>query len=394
MRSFNIIHTFKSTIEVEVEGYFVERYINLCRSGNIEIWDIKQLTVGKIRFITYAKNLKKMKNIIKKSRCKLKIVKKNGIYFKLFKYRKRRVAMYIFLGILLALYIFTKFIWCIKINGNLSISQAEIMNTLKEYGVYPGAFYKTLDKGKIADALRAKYYNIAWVGVEINGINLELEIIEKNINSLKEEQAEVGNIVANRKATVTNIVAINGTPLFKKGEIVNAGDILIEGKIYYTNKEPIEVHASGMVKGIVVYEYAKEYDYEEKLKEYTNNKKMGISFYINEKEFEINYLPKGYIYDITKHEKKIKLFGNVLGVSFNQYQEYTQNTLKHTREEIINIAKLDFNKFITETLGEGAVMSLVDKMENIEETETGIKYTVKYYCEEDIGEFVKKGNEN
>lgn len=373
MKLFNNIRVFKSTIEVEIEGYFVERYINLCRSSNIEIWDIKQLTAGKIRFTSYAKNLKKMKSIVRKSKCRLKVLKKNGIYFKLFKYRKRRIAMYIFVGLCVGIYVFSKFIWKVNVEGNTNISDTEIFNTLKEFGIHPGLFNKNLDKGKISDILRAKYYNIAWVGVEVNGINLDIEIIEKNINNLKEQQEEVGNIVATKSATISSIIATNGTALLKKGETVTQGETLIEGKIYYTNKEPIEVHASGVVRGIVAYDYTKEYIFKETKKIYTDKVKRGFSIYINNKEFEINYLPKDYIYDKLISKKKIKIFGNILGFSFNKYVEYEERQVSYTREELIENAKKDFHSFITEFCTLQDSRKVIDKLENIEEVQKRYK---------------------
>lgn len=373
MNLFNNIHVFKSTIDVEIEGYFVERYINLCRSSNIEIWDIKQLTVGKIRFTSYAKNLKKMKSIVRKSKCRLKVLKKNGIYFKLFKYRKRRIAMYIFVVLCVGIYVFPKFIWKVNVAGNTNISDAEIFNTLKECGIHPGLFNKNLDKGKISDVLRAKYYNIAWVGVDVDGINLDIEIIEKNINNLKEKQEEVGNIVATKSATVSSIIATNGTALLKKGETVTRGDTLIEGKIYYTNKEPIEVHASGVVRGIVAYDYTKEYIFKETKKMYTDKVKKGFSIYINNKEFEINYLPKDYIYDKLISKKKIKIFGNILGFSFNKYVEYEERQFSYTQEELIENAKKDFHSFITEVCALQDSRKVIDKLENIEEVQNRYK---------------------
>ena len=373
MKLFNNIRVFKSTIEVEIEGYFVERYINLCRSSNIEIWDIKQLTAGKIRFTSYAKNLKKMKSIVRKSKCRLKVLKKNGIYFKLFKYRKRRIAMYIFVGLCVGIYVFSKFIWKVNVAGNTNISDTEIFNTLKEFGIHPGLFNKNLDKGKISDILRAKYYNIAWVGVEVNGINLDIEIIEKNINNLKEQQEEVGNIVATKSATISSIIATNGTALLKKGETVTQGETLIEGKIYYTNKEPIEVHASGVVRGIVAYDYTKEYIFKETKKIYTDKVKRGFSIYINNKEFEINYLPKDYIYDKLISKKKIKIFGNILGFSFNKYVEYEERQVSYTREELIENAKKDFHSFITEFCTSQDSRKVIDKLENLEEVQKRYK---------------------
>lgn len=373
MKLFNNIRVFKSTIEVEIEGYFVERYINLCRSSNIEIWDIKQLAAGKIIFTSYAKNLKKMKNIVRKSKCRLKVLNKNGIYFKLSKYRKRRIAMYIFVGLCVWIYVFSKFIWKVNVAGNTNISYSEICNTLKEFGIHPGLFNKNLDKGKISDILRAKYYNIAWVGVEVNGINLDIEIIEKNINNLKEQQEEVGNVVATKSATISSIIATNGTALLKKGETVTQGETLIEGKIYYKNKEPKEVHASGVVRGIVAYDYTKEYIFKETKKTYTDKVKRGFSIYINNKEFEINYLPKDYIYDKLISKKKIKIFGNILGFSFNKYVEYEERQVSYTREELIENAKKDFHSFITEFCTLQDSRKVIDKLENLEEVQKRYK---------------------
>ena len=40
----------KGTIIVEVEGFFVERFLNICKSKNIEINDIKYVNNGIIVF--------------------------------------------------------------------------------------------------------------------------------------------------------------------------------------------------------------------------------------------------------------------------------------------------------------------------------------------------------
>ena len=200
--------------------------------------------------------------------------------------------------------------------------------------------------------------------------------------------------MSKKNATITNIIATNGTCMFKKGEMVNEGDVLIEGKMYYTSKEPVMVHASGMVKGIVVYDYEKEYDFEKITKEYTKNKKRGISFYINDREIEIKYLPKKYIYDKLISDKRINLFGNIFGISYNEYIEYIENKISYTYDELEGIAKSDFENFLVEFLKEDTSRSVVDKLENIQKLDYGIKYSVKYYCEENIGEFKKIQNEN
>ena len=35
---------------VQIEGFFTERFINLCRINNIKIWNIKNIVKGVVRF--------------------------------------------------------------------------------------------------------------------------------------------------------------------------------------------------------------------------------------------------------------------------------------------------------------------------------------------------------
>jgi len=100
MNVSNINTYIKAVVEVEAQGFFVERLINLCRINNIKIWNITYINQGTIRFKISPKEFKKLKPFIKKSKCKIKIVKKKGIYFDMFRYRKRKLAIYLMLVIL------------------------------------------------------------------------------------------------------------------------------------------------------------------------------------------------------------------------------------------------------------------------------------------------------
>ena len=52
MKVSKIFTYFKATINVEVEGFFIERFINLCKINNINIWDITYVNSGRIKFST------------------------------------------------------------------------------------------------------------------------------------------------------------------------------------------------------------------------------------------------------------------------------------------------------------------------------------------------------
>ena len=95
------IQNITGIIIVQIEGFFTERFINLCRINNIKIWDIRNIVKGVIRFKMQISDFKKLRSIAKKTKCKVSIKEKKGLYFTLFKYRKRKLVFVLFFLILL-----------------------------------------------------------------------------------------------------------------------------------------------------------------------------------------------------------------------------------------------------------------------------------------------------
>ena len=78
-------------VKIFVEGYYIERFINICKNEKIVIWNLKRdknirlyLNVGK-------KEFKKICKIAKKTKCSVKIKNKKGLPFLLYKYKKRKI---------------------------------------------------------------------------------------------------------------------------------------------------------------------------------------------------------------------------------------------------------------------------------------------------------------
>lgn len=384
------INTYiKALLEIEAEGYFVERLINLCKINNIKIWDIEYINNGKITFKMSSKEFKKLKPYIKKSRCKVRIKSKKGIYFDLFRYRKRRLVIYMTAILLILFLAFSSFIWKIEITGNEKIAVEKIQELINQSGVHTGKAKYFISKGKLADYIRANLYEVAWVGVDINGTTLSVTIKEKIISD-EEDKTIPGNIVATKSAVITKIIAENGTAAYKTGSYINKGEVAIKGVIESEYLEPTVVHASGILKGLIQYEFTKEYKYNEQIKEYTGKSRFGVGTAINNKEFVIKYLPKEFKYDITNSAKKIRVFGVNISFIFNTYEEYILKDIVNTKDILIKRGEQDTNLFLNK------ILTTDSKVENknveIIETKEGIIYKVTLSVEENIGEFVKTGD--
>lgn len=384
------INTYlKSLIEVEAEGYFVERLINLCRFNNIKIWDIEYIDNGKIKFKMSSKEFKKLKPYIKKSKCKVKIKSKNGIYFNFFRYRKRRIIIYLTILLLISFLVFSNFIWNIEIIGNKKIKKEIVEQLIEESGVHIGKAKHFISKGKVADYIRANLYEAAWIGVDIDGTTIRVTVKEKKISS-EEDKTINGNIVANKSAVITKIIAENGTALYKTGSYINKGEVAIKGVIESKFLQPEYVHASGILRGRVEYKFVKEYKYKEQIKEFVDKSRYGAGVKINNKEFIIKYLPKEFKYDINNRYKKISVFGVDISFVFNTYEAYILKDIVNTKDTLIKRGEQDVNLFLSDILM--ADSKLENKEVEIVEAKDGIIYKATLSVDENIGEFVKTGD--
>lgn len=395
MKITNNMRNLAGTITVQIEGFFTERFINLCRINNIKIWEIRNIVKGVIRFKMNISDFKKLRSITKKTKCKVSIKEKKGIYFTLFKYRKRKI-MFIFLFLIIFFSIaFSTFVWSIDIVGNERIDKNVIMSELKESGLYVGKSKIGLDKKEVVNELRAKDNELSWVGIEVDGTRAIIKIVEKTRMDEKDiQQTNIGDIKATKSGVITKLVSENGTSKFKVLDYVNKGDVLIEGNVYDRNNEVIgEVSAKGYAMVDNIYTFEKEYMYKIYNKEYTNKKRTTFGITINSKENMINYLNKSKKYDITKKSKNFKLFGNIISFDMYTCKEYNEVEIIRTKEQIEESAKKEMEEYLNlEILNDCINPTVTDTTESISDIQDGIKIKMEYVVNEQIGEFVERGN--
>lgn len=389
MKISNVGKNIKSVVEVNINGFFVERLINLLKQNGIDIWDIKYLNVGEVKFKISSKDFKNIKPYIKKSKCKIKIISKRGIYFEMFRYRKRRAVIYLTCTFLIIYLLFSNFIWKINIVGNDRIGKDVIMSLLSECKVKIGTYKGKISKGKVSDYIRAKLYDAAWIGIEIKGTTIEIKVEEKIISS-EEDKTVIGDIVAKKDAIITKIVADNGTAKYLTGSYVEKGSILIEGKMYSELIGESRVHASGVVRGEVEYIFEKEYKLKNTIKEKTGKSRFGTGVGINNKEFILKCLPKKYKYDITSKVRMFRFLGVNISLIFNTYEEYILKDIVNTKESLIIQGEQQSNLFLNQILTNDSKVK--DNNVQIIDTKDGIKYKLTVIVEENIGEFLKTGD--
>jgi similar to stage IV sporulation protein len=378
-------------LTIEIQGFFTERFINLCKINNIKIWDIRNIVSGVVRFNIHISNFKKLRSIVKKTKCKVTIKQKKGIYFKLFRYRKRKVLGYLIIALILIFMLSTCFIWKINISGNSRISRDLIQEKLKESGIYVGRFKIGMNKIEILKDVRSALPDITWIGIEFRGTDAEIKVVEKVILEDKDKQDDrIGDVISTCDGIITRIIAENGTAILKEGSYVQNGNILIEGKIYSKVLGENLVHAKGIVRINTEYIFEKEYKFINIVKEDKGKDKHSIGFSVNSKEIFINYLNSKKKYDKIKASKSFNIFGKNISFDWYTFSEYIEKEVTSTKDDILTNADIDSQAYINEIIKGTDNGNLIDEKEEIVEKTESIIYKKTFTVNERIGKFVER----
>ena len=375
-------------VKVEIEGYYIERFINICTNNKILIWNLKRENDVKVYLNIGINDFKKITKVGKKTNCKIKILKKKGIPFILHKYKKRKIFGIFLILVLLSTFVSSEYVWNIKISVKDNLEIENIEQDIETLGIKRGVKKDKIDTNKIMNELRIKRDDIAWVGIDVEGTSVKINIVKSEKIPDIVNNSDYCNIIASKSGTIKKITAQNGTAVVNVGDSVQKGDILIAGYMEGKYTEPRLVHSLGKVEAIISYQKAKNINFKQEEYKYTGKE---------EKKYEIdlcNYKIKLYKnkskyerYTEEKEEKNLKLSKNLyLPISIVKItnKEQTKEEKIYGLDEAIKIATDEATQEIEEKIENKN--NIEDKRVDVNENETGVTVTVTYDILEDIGE--------
>lgn len=374
-------------LKIIVEGYYIERFINICRNKKLMMWNIKKSNDIKMELNIEIKDFKEICKIAKETHCRIRIKSKKGFPFILNKYKKRKIFA-IFLVVIIFLIMFSSnFIWNIEIIEENDEEIENIMQDINEAGLKIGMTKSEVNTKEIINQVRLNRDDIAWIGIELKGTNAIVKIVKSSEKPEIIDEDEYCNIVSDKTGVITKINAQDGTANVKVGDTVSAGDVLINGWMEGKYTGVRYVHAKGEIQAKVWYTKHKTIQYNTTERQNTGNSKTSYGIKIN--NFKIN-LPKGVsnfeIYDTIETENKIKLFSNfylpisIIKTTENEVKEVQKTyTVDEAKNLGIQELKAELEKEIENK------DNIVNKNINTYENENSIDIYVTYEVLENIG---------
>lgn len=378
---------FTGFVNIHVEGYFIERFINMSRIQKIYLWDIEKKNDIYLTANIGIRDFKKLKKIAKKTKCKVGIDRKKGVPFFLHRYKKRKIFLIMMCLIILSLLILSRFVWNIeiKITGD-TLQEEEILKSLNENGLFIGENKSSIDVKEIINNIRLARADIAWIGIELKGTNAIVEVVEAEEKPEIVNQDEYCNIVSDKEGKIVKINANTGTAMVKPGDVVKEGTLLIagwmEGK--YTGNR--FVRATGEIEASVWYTEKATVDFKETKVEKTGN--MEKKYAININNFRINLykrLSNFEKYDTIEEYKKLQLFSDFylpFGLTKITNKEYNEKEIILQKEDAKNQAVSLAEEKINEQIKDKS--KILNKQIKVNNTDEYIEVEVVYEVLETI----------
>ena len=368
-------------VRITVEGYYIERFINICTTSKILIWNLKREKGVRLYLNIGIKDFFEAVKIAKKLKCKVKITQKRGIPFLVHKYKKRKIFVITLLVVTILIGISTKYVWNINIQIDSNMEMIGIEEDVKEAGLNVGMKKEKINVQEIANKIRLKRNDISWIGIELKGTNAIVRVVKAKEAPEIVDEKEYSNIIAKKSGVITKIIAQNGTAMVNIGDEVEENQILIAGQMEGKYTGIRNVHSLGEVEAIV------KYSKTEKIPLKTMKKETKYKLKIS--NFRINFyktLSKFEIYDTIETEKKFKIFSNLyLPISItkitNQEQEKIEKS--YTKEDAIQIGTTKLEKIIEDEIGTNK--NIIDKKVDVIEIDNYIEVNVTYEIIENIG---------
>lgn len=316
-------------VVIVVEGKQIEKFINMTVSRGYNLWDISQPRENVLTARVDVSVYPRLRHIARTCRCKMKISRKRGLPFTAVKMRKRKMLFAGAVIFFLALYVLSSFIWSVEVTSSRelrTITEQQVLDAAARYGIKRGALRYAIDNRKAAEALEKEFMEVSWVGIEIRGTKVIIDVVEK-IFPEEDERSRPGNIVAQKDGVIKEILVLSGEPKAAAGDTVKKGDILISGIIYpelpeereekagedtgdeddkEQPEEPRYVSARGIVRARVWYEAKTRVPLVQHKEELTGQKQQVVVLRIGEEEVTLKNQAKGKKYKHFRTDRDIK----------------------------------------------------------------------------------------
>lgn len=227
------------------QGGRYEKLITLCGQQGVPLEHIKPAPGGFTATLP-ARYYRLAARLARRCRTRLRVERKQGLYFRCKRYRGRWGLVAGPLAFLAAVGLFGQTVWAIRWEGLSPVQQRQVEAALYNMDIYEGAFLAQ-EKVRLSEKqLLSQSQELGWISLNFGKGRLVVEAAPAREKPVIEPNDPV-DLVAAADGIVLETNVQEGFLQKKVGQTVAEGEVLISAVLPDRNLIPIESHAKGSV---------------------------------------------------------------------------------------------------------------------------------------------------
>ena len=261
-------------VTIGLQGNELSRFLRLCSNHNIFVWNIIFVEWNMIQINLKARELFRTKEYLEKTKTHICYIQRRGLFFKLKRYRAKRVYLICGVVSLFMLFLLSNYIWSIQVVGNSYISDETVREYLKKQGCGIGNYKNTVDTEMLEKQMLQDFPEIIWNSVSIHGTTVHISVKEQIQNDeVQDKKQEPKDLVAPIDGKVASVYIRNGTKAVSLNQSVKKGDVLVYGWVPIYNDSGTEIikynpgvaDADVMIQGKIKWKHAMDNQYNRRI---------------------------------------------------------------------------------------------------------------------------------
>ena len=363
------------------------RLLDLCFLEGISYNGFCNESDGGISFCVSLSTAKRLFLLCERRKIAVTVSHGEGLPCLLWRYR-RRVGLMLgaFISVIL-LVLSQRFVWDVRVKGNETMSEVEILEELRACGFGVGSYIPDLDAPTLENRVLIASDRISWISIHMEGTVAVVQVIEHKPPAPAEtDTKKPANLIAACDGQIEYLQLYRGAPVVVVGQAVKKGELLVSG-IYDSALDGYRyTRAAGMVMARTKHTVTVEIplSYEEKVALSPKTDEMWLYFFDFSLKFYKSTGNEGVSCDIIKEDKELDFLGLCdLPISIGVVKRipYEMRAASRTHEEALDLAYAELDARIR-LLCEDA--ELLDKRVSTTLTDNAVVLECTVSCLENI----------
>jgi len=147
--------------------------------------------------------------------------------------KRRRLFLLLAFASLAAVFTMTRFVWFLRVEGNVSVPSEQILRELADLGVGFGTPCSSIVPQDLKNRMLVRIPALGWLTVNRAGGVATVVVREREPAAKIADRLTPTNLIASRAGLLTDVSVLSGYPACEKGQTVRAGQLLVSGYADY-----------------------------------------------------------------------------------------------------------------------------------------------------------------